>query len=107
MGSARNNILGGQEFESPEWLPHFQLTLFPVVVSALVSAPRRSNTDVLWRPRREVRPSASACRGAPGGPGLAEHGAHGAGSYQGGQQLWPKRLALGRARLAVSVAGQH
>lgn len=47
---------GRQESENPNWLPRFQLTLFPVVVSALVSAPRRSNTDVLWRPGREVSP---------------------------------------------------
>lgn len=56
VGNARNNTQGRREFESPQWLPHFQLTLFPIVVSALVSAPRRSNTDVLWRPGREVRP---------------------------------------------------
>lgn len=37
-----------------ELLQQGTLTLVPVVVSALVSAPRRSNTDVLWRPGREV-----------------------------------------------------
>lgn len=37
-----------------ELLQQATLTLVPVVVSALVSAPRRSNTDVLWRPGREV-----------------------------------------------------
>lgn len=53
---------GGREMQrSPEGLPgefviwlrlYFQLTLLPVVVSALVSAPRRSNTDVLRGPGR-------------------------------------------------------
>lgn len=41
---------------SRESSQHTRLTLVPVVVSALVSAPRRSNTDVLWRPGREVAP---------------------------------------------------
>lgn len=59
-GSARNDTQGRQSFEGPQGLPHFPLTLFPVVVSALVSAPSRSNTDVLWRPGREVRSLANA-----------------------------------------------
>lgn len=65
MGSVRNNLQGRLR---ASYDPHFQLTLFPVVVSALISAPRRSNTDVLWRPGREVRASGSTCRAAPAGP---------------------------------------
>ena len=72
-GSARNDTQGRPSFESPQGLPHFPLTLFPVVVSALVSAPRRSNTDVLWRPGREVRLLAYAWGVAPAGLSWAEH----------------------------------
>lgn len=72
-GSTRNDTQGRPSFERPQELPHFPLTLFPVVVSALVSAPRRSNTDVLWRPGREVRSLANAWGVAPAGLSPAKH----------------------------------
>lgn len=50
VAGARNNTQGGGDFKGPSGSPSLQLTLFPVVVSTLVSAPRRSNTDVLWTP---------------------------------------------------------
>lgn len=105
-GSARNDTQGRQSFESPQGLPHFPLTLFPVVVSALVSAPRRSNTDVLWRPGREVRSLANAWGVAPAGLRPAEHQADGQESSRPAQtpgSSGPSRHTLDRVRFYVYV----